>query len=271
MNRLDWRVREREVVLRLGVGTILALGLALPAVAIARPCTEAIFDCGRNGDVTIKNAKALFSEGRTAAWIRSRCRPEVVEPPGCDWGTRVSPGGGPGSSTVLAKAGPSYADAAPGPLPTPVEPPPNRDNARRGPTPAPKDPLDVGMFADEIAAAAQRYKLPPQLIRAVMMTESGGNPLVLSNKGAVGLMQLLPATAREMGVDDIHDVAQNLMGGARFLRVLANRFEGDLVKVLSAYHAGSTRVLGRDATPFAATDDYVRKILRLYYQLRDAR
>ena len=307
MNRLDWRVREREVVLAQGLakmtrvwanpaatagpglrrfahssdgrfrGQVFAVAVWLfgsvgyTTTASARPCTEAIFDCGRNGDVTIKNAKALFSEGRTAAWIRSRCRPEVVEPPGCDWGNRVSPGGSAGSSTVLAKAGPSYTDAAPGPLPTPVEPPPNRDNARRGPTPAPKDPLDVGMFADEIAAAAQRYKLPPQLIRAVMMTESGGNPLVLSNKGAVGLMQLLPATAREMGVDDIHDVAQNLMGGARFLRVLANRFEGDLVKVLSAYHAGSTRVLGRDATPFAATDDYVRKILRLYYQLRDAR
>ncbi len=270
MNRVDCGVGSAEAVLARFWWTLLLLGLFGTAPAYARPCSEAIFDCGRNGDVTIKNAKALFSEGRTATWIRSRCRPEVVEPPGCDWANRGQ-ASSTGGSTVVAKANPTYADAPPSPVPTPVDPPVNRDNARHGPTPAPKDPLDTGIFADEIGAAAQRYKLPPQLIRAVMMTESGGNPLVLSNKGAVGLMQLLPATAREMGVDDIHDVAQNLMGGARFLRVLANRFDGDLVKVLSAYHAGSTRVLGRDATPFAATDDYVRKILRLYYQLRDAR
>lgn len=254
---------------------IIAVGLLLPVGAQARPCTEAIFDCGRNGDVTIKNAKALFSEGRSASWIRSRCRPSVVDPPGCDWSARQGtvPTGSAGATTVVAKAGPTFTDTAPpSPIPEPLyQPPVNRDNAKHGPTLAPKDPLDNGIFADEIGAAAQRYKLPPQLVRAVMMTESGGNPLVMSNKGAVGLMQLLPATAREMGVDDIHDVAQNLMGGTRFLRVLANRFDGDLVKVLSAYHAGSTRVLGRDATPFAATDDYVRKVLRLYYQLRDAR
>ena len=256
----------------------VAFGVALLLVAtpaFARPCTEAIFDCGRNGDVTIKNAKALFSEGRSVSWIRSRCRASVVEPPGCDWAAHVGVSSSSGgNTTVLARNTPTYADTAPqapSPVPTPVDPPVNRDNAKHGPTLAPKDPLDGGIFADEIGAAAQRYKLPPQLIRAVMMTESGGNPLVLSNKGAVGLMQLLPATAREMGVDDIHDVAQNLLGGARFLRVLANRFDGDLVKVLSAYHAGSTRVLGRDATPFAATDDYVRKVLRLYYQLRDTR
>ncbi len=200
------------------------------------------------------------------------CYDEQVR--GCSWWEYPgATSAAPQTTTVLAKASPTYTDAAPpSPLPEPLyQPPVNRDNAKHGPTLAPKDPLDTGIFADEIGAAAQRYKLPPQLIRAVMMTESGGNPLVLSNKGAVGLMQLLPATAREMGVDDIHDVAQNLMGGTRFLRVLANRFDGDLVKVLSAYHAGSTRVLGRDATPFAATDDYVRKVLRLYYQLRDAR
>ena len=81
---------------------------------------------------------------------------------------------------------------------------------------------------------------------------------------------VLAQSAKAMGVDDLYDTAQNVMGGARFLRVLANRFDGDLVKVLSAYHAGSTRVLGRDATPFAATDDYVRKVLKIYYQLRDA-
>lgn len=244
--------------------------LLLPVVAAARPCTEAILECGHSRDVTtIKNAKALFQAGWSAARIHAHCRPSVLEPPGCEWATHPASAApsGAGRTTV----------SSPQPSPEP-ESPPNRDNAKHGPTPAPRDvqqdgaaPHDGGIFADEIAAASQRFRLPAQLIRAVMMTESGGNPLVLSGKGAVGLMQLLPGTAKEMGVDDIHDVAQNIMGGARFLRVLANRFEGDLVKVLAAYHAGSTRVMGRDATPFAATDDYVRKVLRLYYQLRDAR
>jgi hypothetical protein len=254
---------------------ILVLGLLLPVAAAARPCTEAFLDCSVNHDGTrIINAKALYSEGRSASWIRSRCRASIVEPSGCDWTGHggAASSNSAGASSVIGKASPTYTNAVPSePDAAPAPPPVNRDNARHGPTLAPKDMMDNGIFAEEIGAASQRYKLPAQLIRAVMMTESGGNPLVMSNKGAVGLMQLLPATAREMGVDDIHDVAQNLMGGARFLRVLANRFEGDLVKVLSAYHAGSTRVLGRDATPFAATDDYVRKVLRLYYQLRDAR
>jgi soluble lytic murein transglycosylase-like protein len=130
---------------------------------------------------------------------------------------------------------------------------------------------DTGPFSAAIKRAAERYKLPADLIRAVMKVESGYKPEATSVKGAVGLMQLMPATAAAMGVKDPRDPQQNIMGGARFLRVLANRFRGDLVKVLSAYHAGSTRVKRRGATPFAKTDSYVRKVLGIYYALRDRR
>ena len=206
--------------------------------------------------------RELRSRHKGDKWIAAHCSASSVEPANCDWKHL--------GTTGLSAAAPQVAR-------TTVlsgEAPPSRDpRGKVGPTPAPREPsvvVDLGPFSAEIAAAAERYRLPTALLRGVLTVESGGNPLAVSNKGAVGLMQLLPETAKAMGVDDLYDTAQNVMGGARFLRVLANRFDGDLVKVLSAYHAGSTRVLGRDATPFAATDDYVRKVLKIYYQLRDA-
>lgn len=244
------------------------LFVAMPAHA--RSCSEAILECGHGEVRDVHNLKVLYSAGKDANWIHKHCRPSVIEPSTCEWWLRPGSTGNSSGNVRTTVVSPNEQPYEEKPQPQP-EPPVNRDNAKQGPTPAPREVLDSGIFAAEIASAAQKYKLPAQLIRAVMTVESGGNPLVLSNKGAVGLMQLLPATAKEMGVEDIHDVAQNIQGGTRFLRVLANRFDGDLVKVLSAYHAGSTRVLGRDATPFAATDDYVRKVLRIYYQLRDGR
>jgi len=111
--------------------------------------------------------------------------------------------------------------------------------------------------------------LPGDLIRAVIKIESNFNPRAVSIKGAQGLMQLMPGTARGVGVSAPFDPAQNIMGGARLLRILANRFNGDLIKVLSAFHAGSTPVKDRGGTPFASTDSYVRKVLSVYYALRD--
>jgi hypothetical protein len=239
---------------------------ALPAVrAEAQPCTDAILSCGRSEVFEITNFKHLKQLGKSAAWVRRNCRLESSPTPlGCDWKGTLA-----GTAVSTYASATTVLDAGPGP----AEPPPaNRDpRGRIGPTPAPTEVLaDTGIYVNEIAAAAERYRLPRHLIRAVMQVESGGNARAISGAGALGLMQLLPATATTMGVTDPYDPAQSIQGGARFLRVLANRFEGDLVKVLSAYHAGSTRVKGRDATPFAATDDYVRKVLKTYYQLRDA-
>lgn len=249
-----------------------AASVWVPAVAAQAACKEAFFDCTRKGEegMSAYNLKELRARRMSDAQIAKRCRVLSADPPGCNWRGGGSSSSGAGQSIVLTDAAPV--------TPAPAAPAPKRDAwGKRSPTPAPTDPApapvalaDEGIYAREIAVAAERYKLPPQLVRAVMMVESGGNPNVVSHAGAVGLMQLLPATAQALGVEDIRDPAQNILGGARFLRVLANRFAGDMVQVLSGYHAGSMRVQRRGATPFAATDDYVRKILKLYYQLRDA-
>ena len=101
---------------------------------------------------------------------------------------------------------------------------------------------------------------------AVIAVESGWNPRAVSRAGALGLMQLMPATARDMYVADIFDPAQNIEGGARYLRLLQDRFGGDLEKVLAAYNAGPERVLrhGGAVPPIPETQAYVRKVLALY-------
>lgn len=120
-------------------------------------------------------------------------------------------------------------------------------------------------FAATVSEAAAHYGLPEALVWAVMKIESGFNPNVVSNKGAQGLMQLMPFTSRDMGVTDPFDPHQNIHGGARLLRILANRFNGDLVLTLSAYHAGGGAVNSAGGIPFEQTAEYVRLVLNAYY------
>ncbi len=117
-----------------------------------------------------------------------------------------------------------------------------------------------------IRAASQRYQLPESLLRAVVHTESNYHPQAVSRAGAVGLMQLMPKTAKALGVRDAYDPGQNLHGGARYLRLLANRYDGDMVLVLAAYNAGAGNVEKYGGVPpFAETRAYVRSVLRRYY------
>ncbi|MEY2668037.1 MAG: hypothetical protein RJA59_675, partial [Pseudomonadota bacterium] len=91
----------------------------------------------------------------------------------------------------------------------------------------------------------------------------------VSRKGAVGLMQLMPGTAKEMHVRDVWSPEENIYGGARYLRILANKYEGDLVKTLAAYNAGPDAVDRAGGIPrYAETQDYVRKVLDIYQQLK---
>jgi soluble lytic murein transglycosylase-like protein len=124
------------------------------------------------------------------------------------------------------------------------------------------------LYQPYVEDAAERYRLPPALIRAVMRVESNFQFRAVSSAGAQGLMQLMPGTASEMGVSDPWDPQQNIQGGARLLRVLANRHQGDLVKVLSAYHAGSGAVKEKGGIPYEQTESYVRAVLDHYYQYR---
>jgi len=121
---------------------------------------------------------------------------------------------------------------------------------------------DLERLADE---AARRHGLDPALVRAVVAVESGFQPQAVSPKGAQGLMQLMPATARELGVADPLDAAANLDGGSRYLRSLLARYQGDLAKALAAYNAGMGAVARhRGVPPYAETRQYVRKVLGRY-------
>jgi len=117
-----------------------------------------------------------------------------------------------------------------------------------------------------IREAAALYRLPESFVRAVIRVESDYNPQVVSHAGASGLMQLMPATAARMGVTDVFDPRQNILGGTRYLRVLANQFNGDLVLTIAAYNAGEGAVIRyRGIPPYEETQRYVRRVLRHYY------
>src|SRR5438105_450435 len=124
---------------------------------------------------------------------------------------------------------------------------------------------------DEIDRAAKVYNIPAELIRAVIAAESAGDCSAVSHRGAVGLMQLMPHTAGEMYVDDPVDPAQNIMGGTRYLRQLANEFGGDMMLVLAAYNAGPDAVRKyKGIPPYEETRQYVKKVIAYYYELKRA-
>lgn len=116
-----------------------------------------------------------------------------------------------------------------------------------------------------IDKVARAEGLDSDLLRAVVETESNFDPNAVSKKGAVGLMQLMPETARGMGVTDLTHPAENLEAGARHLKRLIDKYEGQLTLALSAYNAGEKAVERyKGIPPFPETQDYVRKVLKAY-------
>ena len=111
-----------------------------------------------------------------------------------------------------------------------------------------------------VTTIAKRHDLDPTLFEAVIWQESRWNPSALSPKGATGLAQLMPGTARQLGVDPLDPVA-NLDGGAQYLKKMLDSFDGDVTLALAAYNAGPTRVLKHKAIPpFAETQNYIASI-----------
>jgi len=122
---------------------------------------------------------------------------------------------------------------------------------------------------DEIDRAAALYNVPAELVRAVIWAESAGDATAISRAGAIGLMQLMPRTAGDMYVEDPVDPAQNIMGGTRYIRWLANQFKGDMLLTLAAYNAGPEAVRKYGGVPpFDETRQYVRRVVAYYQQLR---
>jgi soluble lytic murein transglycosylase-like protein len=121
--------------------------------------------------------------------------------------------------------------------------------------------LPATVYDPYIEQVARDNGVDPSLVKAVALVESGFNAKAVSSKGARGLMQLMPATAKQYGVSDIHDPYQNLRAGAAHLRGLLDEFDGNVTLALAAYNAGSGAVRRYGGVPaYAETRDYVKKI-----------
>ena len=118
-----------------------------------------------------------------------------------------------------------------------------------------------------VREAAERHHVDPALVRAVIETESNWNPIALSNKGAGGLMQLIPTTARRFGVNDVFNPQQNIDGGVHYLKTLLERYDGNLDMALAAYNAGEGAVDRAHGIPtFRETQNYVQKVQNAYFR-----
>ena len=124
-------------------------------------------------------------------------------------------------------------------------------------------------YADLVATAALKHDVPQALLHALIKAESGYNPKARSAAGAVGLMQLMPGTAKEMGVENALDPEDNVLGGARYIKRMLTLFDNDITLAVAAYNAGPDAVLRRGAVPpFAETRRYVPNVLREYRKLQ---
>src|SRR5262249_43770973 len=121
-----------------------------------------------------------------------------------------------------------------------------------------------------IFEASDLYKIPVPLIRAVISAESDYDPHVVSSMDAKGLMQVMPYEIAANGIQDVFDPRQNIMAGTRMLRTLANRYDGDLVLTIAAYHAGvgSLAKYGNTVPPYKYTRQYLKMVLDRYYKYK---
>ncbi len=135
--------------------------------------------------------------------------------------------------------------------------------------PQDRDPNRYTRYDETIRQAAMLYQIPEPLIRAIIKCESDYDPRAVSYAGARGLMQLMPETAERMQVKDINDPRENIFGGVRYLRVLANLFNGDLELTVAGYNAGEQAVITHAGIPpYAETRGYVVKVTKYYKRYR---
>ncbi len=173
--------------------------------------------------------------------------------------TNIAPGKGGGWSKI---AGPEFgtkASAARGACPR-CDKVPSRD----------RSPERFHRYDAFIREASALYRIPVALIRAIIKSESDYDPQVVSAFEARGLMQLMPDEIITHRLTDVHDPRQNILGGTRLLRMLANRYDGDLVLTLAGYHGGvgAVKRYGNQVPPFPNTRKYIDTVLGRYYQYK---
>ncbi len=135
--------------------------------------------------------------------------------------------------------------------------------------PSDSSPERFTRYDDAIREAATLYQIPTELVRAIIKVESDYDPRAVSIAGARGLMQMIPATSERMQVRDAFDPRENIFGGVRYLRVLANTFNGDLQLTIAGYNAGEGAVIRYGGIPpYDETRMYVSKVLGYYQQYR---
>lgn len=116
-----------------------------------------------------------------------------------------------------------------------------------------------------ILEASDKYDIPFHLLKAIIKVESGFNPDAVSKKGAVGLMQIMPDTNKDLNISDLYNPRENIMGGTSYFKKLLNKFNGKLTLALAAYNAGPTIVDKlNDIPPYRETENYVRKVMTYY-------
>ncbi len=117
-------------------------------------------------------------------------------------------------------------------------------------------------FEHIIKRYSEKYNIPEKLIKSIIKQESNFNPYAVSKKGAKGLMQIMPQTAKLLGIKDIFNPEENIEGGVRYLRMLLDKFGGDLIKSLAAYNAGPEAVEKYNGVPnYTETKNYIRNVL----------
>lgn len=136
--------------------------------------------------------------------------------------------------------------------------PPTRPNPNPERNPDAFDPL--------IRDAAEAYDIPFEFVKAVIRVESAFDPHAISHAGAQGLMQLMPGTAESLNCDDPFDPQANIMAGTQYLRILSDRYNGDINLVLAAYNAGSGTVSRYDGIPYEATRRYIERVYQYYLE-----
>ncbi len=143
---------------------------------------------------------------------------------------------------------------------------PANTNNVRPPAPSQRPGFSVreGAFDDIIKEASEAFNVPFGLVKAIIRIESSFNADATSPVGAMGLMQLMPRTAASLNVRNAYDPRQNIFGGAKFLRILIDRYDGDINLILAAYNAGDVAVRRYDGIPYPKTRQYVASVYQWY-------